>query len=248
MGHIEGARVKKLGQLAKGLHSLFPLDEAYSYSILIPVKELSSALLETTIKSALNQTAPQLEILLGIKKDLSTKAELALKKFIQTPCCRPVALSEDGEPAMLNALAKEAKGNYLLPLMTGSWIRPDYLYRCEQFLRLAEPGMAPCLYTDEMIINSPGYPLPGRYCQKPSSLHFPFHFKDDVGHSLLIPREKWLKAGGIVLDLESQGLWEFALRLDLEGCTFHSLPFPLYAHRLLAPKPIRESAASDSSN
>ena len=58
----------KLAQLEKrvrGLHSLLPREPAYSYSVLIPVYKPDPRYFEESIRSALAQSAPEMEILVG---------------------------------------------------------------------------------------------------------------------------------------------------------------------------------------
>ncbi len=237
---VDGIRMKKLRQLTGGLHRLLPHDERYSYSILIAIEGKPGEHFKNTLGSALNQTAPQLEVLVGYQSQFSQEAEAIIGDIPQLTedRLRVFKLTDATEAKILNRLAQEAKGFFLLPLCSEDWLRPDFLYRCEQFLRLVNPQPFGCLYTNEFAINSRGYPVPGRHWHKPASLNFPYLFKDCVGNSLLIPRTDWLKAGGMQRKLAAQGLWDLALRLDREGIVFYHLPFPLYAHRAILPFPI----------
>ena len=241
---VDGVRMQKLRQLTGGLHLLLPRDERYSYSILIAIGGKPGEHFKHTLTSALNQTAPQLEVLVGYQSLFFQEVEAIIRQIpeVSDERLRVFRLTDATEAKILNHLAQVAKGTFLLPLRSGDWIRPDFLFRCEQFLRLANPQPFGCLYTDEFAINSHGYPLPEGQWHKPASLCFPYLFKDCVGNSLLIPRTDWLKVGGMQCNLTHQGLWDLALRLDREGIAFFHLPFPLYAHRAILPFPIEHKS------
>ncbi|MDP1879557.1 MAG: glycosyltransferase [Parachlamydiaceae bacterium] len=231
---IESERVKKLQQITKGLHTLLSHQSSFSYSILIAIDQPINSLILKTIESALNQTAPNFEVIIGVKNN-NESDELLIKghfKNQDSSKLKIVTVLEGSESSQINELAEKATGAYLFPLKACDWLRPDFIYRCEQLLRLHKNFTDPiCIYSDEFNINEQGYPIPGKKWIKPETLMFPYHFRDDIGHTLLIPKEQWTKAGGLSLNLLDQGLWELALRLEEIGCQFLSIPFCLYAHR-----------------
>lgn len=237
---IHSERIKKLRSTCLGLHSLLPFESYYSYSILIAIESLSSPHLLLAIESALAQTAPQLEILVGcFEKDLE-KLRLLLKNV---PSITLIGLKVKDEVSMLNEMATQSKGYYLLLLSVNDWIRPDYLFRCEQFLRLQKASPNVCLYTDEYLINEKNYPIPGGAWHK-KSINFPYVFQNEIGKSLLIPKSLWMSVGGINYSPDSEGFWELSFKMyEKEKCIFCHLPFPLYARRLPLNRPLSDSAS-----
>ncbi len=235
LGDLHGPRMQKLRTLTAGLHALLPKQAQFSYSILIPLYfQPSPELFRKTLLSALQQTAPHLEILIGYAHHcLSKEIEKMIKEFQDAFPQRLsiFAYSTSASHDILNSLAQEAKGHFLFVLDPYDWLRPDFLFRCEQLLRLLKGRENVCLYTDEYEINEGDHPIPGKQIQKPHRIAFPYLFYNALGRSLLIPRHLWELAGGMQAVQKDKMIWDLALRLDRVGATFRHLPFYLYAKR-----------------
>lgn len=239
---IHGVKMQRLHHQVRGLHGLLPRDLYYSYSILIAVTEEPKEECLATIEAACHQTSPQLEVLIGYQTLREEKIQTIIHHLKKKNPHYPIhlfPLEKKDEASILNQLAQEAQGNFLLPLREKDWIRPDFLFRCEQFFRLSHATQLTCLYTDECMINERGFPIPGHRWHKPSSLCFPYVFSD-IGHSLLVPRMLWLEVKGLKRSLSHQGLWELAARISQREGRFHHLPFPLYASRSRHLAPIHD--------
>lgn len=235
LGDLQGPRMQKLRTLTAGLHALLPHNPLFSYSILIPfVEQPHPDNFRKTLLSALQQTAPQLDVILAytsqqLSKEIGAIIEHCQKAFPDR--LRIFAYDTFARHELLNLAAFQAKGHFLLVLEAEDWIRPDFLFRSEQLLRLLKEHKQACLYTDEYEINESDHPIPGRRVQKPHRLIFPYVFHNALGKSLLIPRHLWELTGGMHAAEEEKEMWDLALRLDQAGAHFHSLPFYLYAKR-----------------
>ncbi len=235
LGDLHGPRMQKLRTLTAGLHALLPKQALFSYSILIPLYfQPNPELFRKMLLSALQQTAPHLDILIGhAQQCLSKEIEKIIKECQEAFPQRlnTFAYSTSASHEILNSLAQEAKGHFLFVLDPYDWLRPDFLFRCEQLLRLLKERENVCLYTDEYEINDEDHPIPGKQIQKPHRLAFPYLFYNALGRSLLIPRHLWGLAGGMQAVPNEDLLWDLALRLDSVGAAFRHLPFYLYAKR-----------------
>lgn len=230
--HLDDFYAPNLGQLARytqGLHQLLSKEKDFSYSILIAVTSTSLFLFKKTLLSALQQSAPQLEVLVGYNQFL----DFSLEKFLQEqkalhPFLRLIPLKSCKESDMLNDLAHQAQFNWLVCIGAKDWIRPDYLFRCEQLLRLLPSSLNCCLYTKETVFHESGISLHDEESFQQGVVNFPYSFQNLIGRSILIRREKWLEVKGLKLNPSYDGFWEMSWRLYLQGASFHLLPFPLY--------------------
>jgi len=73
--HIGDKKIKKLQQTAHDLHLLLPHDARFSYSILIPVNQPHPLFFQESLEAALNQSAPHMEVLIGLMQPLSQEVE-----------------------------------------------------------------------------------------------------------------------------------------------------------------------------
>ncbi|WP_075883844.1 glycosyltransferase [Candidatus Protochlamydia sp. W-9] len=240
LGDLQGPRIKKLRQLTIGLHTLMSSSEpSFSYSILIPVSDsLRRNCFCKALFSALQQTAPNFEILVGYNKEQQTKEIETLIKEYQNEypqLIKTFSFSDHSLTQILNSLAQFAEGDFLFILDPEDWIRPDFFFRCEQFLRLIKEKENGCIYTDEYEITENDDPIPGGLFSKPNELVFPYLFHQALGRSVLIPRQLWNRAGGMEEINKEELYWDLALRLDLAGAKFYHLPFYLYAKRCINP-------------
>lgn len=238
LANLWGTQKQKLKKTALGLHALLPKDARYSYSILIPItSEADPKFIKTTLKAALDQTASSLEILVGHATSVSESLHQILTEFASLfpGKIKRMALSISSQPdaktAILNLLAANASGNYLLLLDPNDWIRPDLLYRYEQTLRLLSNPEASILYCNEYQINEKEHPIPWSHFYKPLRPQFPYLFSDEIGHGLLIPKTLWRQIGGLRFRFSGVETYDLCLRLDLVEGQFYNVPFLLYACR-----------------
>lgn len=243
LGDLNGKCKQKLKQTTQGLHALLPKEDRYTYSILIPITtHINAAFLRKTLKSALDLTAPTMEILVGLCGTPPKELRQLIAEFtslspekIKEITFNPVPENEE-ITAILNQLAANASGHYLLLLEPHDWVRPDLLYRYEQTLRLLPSPDNTVLYCNEYQINEHDYPIPLTHINKPERPSFPYLFADDIGHGLLIPKALWSKTGGLRHGYDGFEIFDIKLRLDLAGASYFNVPFYLYAHRSSANK------------
>lgn len=244
IGDLKPRHLQTYRKRVLGLHSLFPHPEQFKYSILIPVYQPNPYFFEVAVQSALDQTAPFLEVILGL--DGPQKPEIwAVIQKLQASCMsgsrgdRPSPLKVveldrsqgKGISYTTNQIAKEATGNFLLFMDHDDWIAPDLLYRYEQCLRLLKEPENTVLYCNEYKINENDEPLPGTFIRKPEHPVFPYLFVNDLCHCLMVPKKLWEKTGGLRSECDGAQDFDLCLRLDRVGAIFQLVPFFLYAWR-----------------
>ena len=238
----------------EGLHSLLSKDGQFTYSILIALSKPNPIFLEQSIRSALNQTSPSVEILIGSlgEDDPQVHGVLSQLRGLQRGTVRIkfFAFQRAGKreeySSIINQLAAQAEGKYLLLLNQHDLIRPDLLYRYEQTLRLMRNPEEVVLYCNEFQIDTNGSIVPESYLSKPNSPVFPYVFVDSIQHSLLVSARIWQKVGGYKEDgAGAEGL-DFLLRLDLAGVRFQNVPFLMYAARQTRRQVVSETRSKEN--
>jgi hypothetical protein len=239
-GDLSESSFKVLENRVKGLHSLLPNNENFYYSILIPVYRPDPKFFEKALNSAFKQSAPRCEILLGFDGPQPNEISQIVEKFQKletdlTPKVRIIEINREktggGISNTTNLLASEAKGNFLLLMDHDDWISPDLLYRYEQCLRLFENYNNVVLYCDEYKIDQFDRPILYSYTAKPQQPAFPYIFVNFICHCLLVPKDLWIRAGGLRPECDGAQDYDLSLRLDLIGAQFQNVPFHLYAWR-----------------
>lgn len=240
MNHISNAMreesinkesLQKLRQTTRGLHALLPKDSRFTYSILVPIIEsVSVVFLKNALKAALDQTAPDMEVLVGFSVQPSAEIKHLLEEF-KKESPQKFQYHYFPNPSLLNQLVDIATGNFLLLMNPCDWIRPDLLFRYEQTMRLLPDPENTVFYCNEYQINDKDHPIPFSHIRKPEHPHFPFLFSDDVRRGLLIPKALWNKVGGISSNYNDQQTFDLILRLDIAKAFFLNIPFYLYAAR-----------------
>lgn len=231
--HIGEEQFQRLTSTAKGLHTLLPHDPQWSYSLLIPVQNPRFSQFQECLESALHQSAPHFEILVGLMHPPSQK----LKEFLEKKQKENSNLhlfhffNSKNKEQVINQLVDQAKGHYLSILGEEDWIRPDFLFRCEQTLRIFSNPKKKVIYCNFNAINDAGYFLPNSEHRQPSDLHFPFFFKPLPEYGWLIPTQLWKKSGGLNENYPGAEYEHLLLQLDLAGASFQHLPFSLYSIR-----------------
>lgn len=208
-------KIERLRSLTHGLHSILSNDKRFSYSVLIPLDNPSPKNLKETLKSVLELTAPDLEILVGYKRSESNNVLDILNEFPQIK----MILCPDTEK-IINRLAEESKGNFLFLMGQEDAVRCDILFRYEQILRMSK--------TDDLVL----------YCKEHENnrsylKNIPYLFSQVEQHSLLIPKHLWEKTGGLKSNME---IFDLVLKLDLVGAQFLYFPLQLYHNRGIIKK------------
>lgn len=244
---IKEEKVKKLQQSARGLHTLLPSDAHFSYSILMPVDQPRPRLFQESLESALNQSALHLEIWIGLMQPPSPELETIFtqarqKEGVKLHLVNCFQAREKDQ--VINRLAENASGKYLLILKEEDWIRPDFLFRCEQTLRIFPDAEKKVLYCNLNEISDKGYFLPNSEHRQPSPLCFPYFFQPFVEQGLLIPASLWKQAGGLALEHKGAEYENLLLQLDVAGATFQSIPICLYSIRSSAKQEGSKSQTS----
>ncbi|BBI18110.1 glycosyltransferase [Neochlamydia sp. S13] len=224
----------RLKETVQGLHALLPDNNRFYYSILIDATQCPRKYLKQTLRTALDITAPYKEILLAISKESDKEIKKLLNHFIPNELASLKVFNFEknlSQSEVINALASFSQGNYLFILPVGDWMRPDLFYRYEQTLNFMGEKDFTVLFCDEYQIDHHCMPLPKTRTLKPQRPCFPYVFNDDLGHTLLIPKNLWEKIGGLLKESEGIHTFDLPLRLEAAGALFHKVPLPLYAIR-----------------
>lgn len=226
--NLDHPSMKRLRFLTKGIHQLLPTNSFYSYSILIAVTETSLSLFKQTLESAIQQTAPLSEILISCPPSLS----LEIKNYLDEQkhlhaSIQVFDLPYESELEMLNALSHKAQYHWITCLGATDWIRPDFLFRCEQLLRMQSNNSSYCLFAKEIPIHETGLVIATKETVIDREQLFPYQFQNTMGRCCLIQRLDFIEAGGLKFNPKEEGFWELGWRLYHLGVQFHYLPFPL---------------------
>jgi GT2 family glycosyltransferase len=124
------------------------------------------------------------------------------------------------------------------------WLRPDFLLRCEQTLRIFPDAEKKVLYCNLNKISDKGYFLPNSEYRQPKQLCFPFFFYPFVEKGLLIPAALWKQTGGINLQHKGAEYEHLLLQLDVAGATFQHIPLNLYSIRFSVKQGENKSQAA----
>lgn len=234
-------KLQKLQQASRGLYSLLPADSRFSYSILIVIAEPRPLFFRKTLESIVNQRIPSLEILFGLTCPLSQEMEQIIADYSSQV---RVLRSFEGEKReeLINRLAKEASGCFLLIMGEEDWLRPDFIFRYEQTLRLFPDCERRVLYCDLNTLNEYDGFLEFNHHRQPAQICFPFFFKQLITKGFLIPAALWNRAGGLRSEYLGAEQEDLLLRLDLAGAIFQHLPFCLYFLRAGAKQVEREKS------
>lgn len=230
---LQSSKQIRLKESANGLHQLLSQKKFFSYSILIFIDPNSSlSHIKNTLESSLNLTAPHLEILLGHQDHPDPKVLSYIEtKKIEFPFRLKNFTFENSltSSAIINALAEHSKGDYLFLMQVGDWARPDLLYRYEQTLHFSPQDANKVLFCEEYLLDSAYAPIPRTLTHKPQSPCFPYVFNDQIGNTLLIPKNLWKKIQGLDEAAEGAHAFDLPLRLDEAGAVFEKIPVALYA-------------------
>lgn len=221
---------------AKGLHKLLPLDALYTYSILILVEETHPIFLESCLKSVLNQTSPACETLIGYQQgskhiSLIEKIKKMHPNQIKNYEFSPQQTSID----RINQLAEAASHHFLLIMHPEDWIRPDFLFRCEQTLRFFPQPSNTVVYCDANTLDSKDRFLAHKIDRKPPKLHFPYYLEPMNDKGMLIPKNLWKKCGGLRASFKGAEFQDLIFQLEKVGASFQHIPLPLYSVREQTP-------------
>lgn len=238
---VENKKFKELRKLTLGLHETLPTPDLFSFSILMPVYQPQPRFFKIALESALDQTSPHMEILVGfdgpqspavlaVLEELRVRRDDGRTKILDFKIDRKD--SGGGISNTTNFLAKKAKNKFLLLVDHDDWLRPDLLYRYEQTLRLSVNPAQSVLYCNEFKIDHRDRPIVNSYLSKPNTPVFPYLFINWVCHCLLISKQLWNDVGG--LDPKTDGAQDFdlVLKCDLKNANILNVPFFLYAWRV----------------
>lgn len=232
--HIREEKMKRLQKTANGLHALLSRDICFTYSILMPVNQPDPLRFGESLESALNQSAPHTEILIGLMHIPSKQLNEVLKNICQKSekkiqVFRFYQTLKRNE--VINQLAERASGQFLFILGEEDWMRPDSLLRCEQTLRIFPDPEKMVLYSNVNQINDKGYFIPNSEYRQLNELHFPFFFKPFFEKGLLFPNILWKQGKGIDVNCKGAEYENLLLKFDLAGARFQHIPLALYSTR-----------------
>lgn len=230
--HSEDEKILKLKNTTAGLYALLPTNPLLTYSIVIYVNQPNSKFFEACLRSAVNQSVQNFEILIGLHGEPSKEIKQLLKKYkVLFPQIREFNFSNDiDKNVILNSLVQESKKSYFFILEQEDWIRPDTLYRFDQTLRLLKKPEISILYCDQNKISTKNYFLPLSHSEK-GHFHFPYFFEHVESEGFLFASSLWRKVGGFRDKFRGSAIEDVLLRLDLHGAHFQHVPLTLYSKR-----------------
>jgi len=245
--HIHEDKIKRLQKTTHGLHTLLPKNDHFSYSILMAVNQPRPHLFQESLESALNQSAIEMDVLVGLMHPPSKKIEELLVCMHQKWGEKLIIFNffhilEKEE--VINQLAEKTTRKFLLILEETHWIRPDFLFRFEQTLRIFPDREKKIIYCHLNEINDKGYFIPNSEQHQSSELLFPYFFKPMIEKGMLIPTALWKNVGGIDLHAKGAEYEQLLLKFDLAGATFQQLPLSLYSVRSSSREERKRSQAS----
>ncbi len=237
--HTKDEKIQRLHRNSSGLYSLLPKDSRFSYSVLLPIDQPRPHLLKNSLASILEQKAPFVEILIGFVSPPSTSIQAILATFEQQypGKIRTFDFSKHEKKEWIeNELVAQAKGNFLFVMEQEDWVRPDLFFRFDQTLRIFAEPENKVLYCDHNQMNDSDYFIPRGSYHQPTQFFFPYFFRQFKQQGLLVPKNLWLKAGGLNPLFQGAEYENLLLNLELAGAAFQHIPCPLYAWRISAKR------------
>lgn len=232
MAKFDKDKWHKLHQHATGLHTLLPSEDRYSYTLLMVVDSPNPKHFKKTLYSALQQTAPKMELLVAFKGEQNREIQETFETLKKEFGDKLKSIDATGTtPQTLNKLAEKATGNYLIIIDDDGWLRPDLLFRYEQCLRLLPSPEQTILYCDEYALDSFEFLLPKNQHSMMEKIHFPYLFSTFIPPCLLIPKPLWDQVKGLNEDFSDAHNYDLLLKLDLAKAEFHKIPIQLFARR-----------------
>jgi GT2 family glycosyltransferase len=235
LGMFSDSLLTKVQKTATDLHSLLPKDDRYVYSILILADPNDLELTRRSIESAERQSPPRKEIIVGFLTTPTRQIQAFLAEHKIEWMDSPLNQSA----VLLNQMAEKAQGSMLILLEKDAWMRPDCLYRLEQYSRILPCHENYVIYPDEYRIDPLGDLIKDDSRLSTGDIHFPYYFSALSPACIMIPKKAWDKLGGLRTSLEGAHLYDLFLRLNLEGVPLKRMPFPLVASRDKLTNPSR---------
>ncbi|KAF3362608.1 hypothetical protein PHSC3_000847 [Chlamydiales bacterium STE3] len=216
----------KIRHLAEGLHSLLPNAADFFYSFIVVVDHPTPENFKLFLQSAIEQSAPHKEILIGFKGRQQENVYAVYRKFsLEHPhLFSDFSFEESSSSSIANQLAEKAKGNYLILANEEGLMRPDMLYRYEQTVRLLQHKGHLIVYGKEARINKRGRVEDTTESTKLESLDLPYLFYNFYHGALLISKNLWQKLEGFDEAYEGAALYDLILRAGKEQCHFVKVP------------------------
>ena len=190
----------------------------------MPVFKPNPKFLKTAIESVLNQSAPDVELLIGLDGPQPDSVIKMVESFGER--VRLFSFEWGGISATTNKLAENARGTHLLLVDHDDWIAPDLLYCYHRALMGNEEQF---LYCDEFKIDVKDRVLPHTYFKKPITPPFPYLFFNVVTHALMVPKKFWI---GLRSEVDGAQDFDLVLRLDKIGLKGRNVGYPLYGWRV----------------
>lgn len=237
--HTKDEKIERLHRISSGLYSLLPVDPRFSYSVLFSIDQPHPSFLKKSLESILVQRVPSVEVLIGLVSPPSAAIQTVLAECEQQypGKIRTFDFSDRQNGEWIeNELAEQATGHFLFVMGQEDWVRPDLFFRFDQTLRIfAEPEKV-VLYCDHNQMNDLDYFIPRSIYQQPSKLLFPYFFRQFMQQGLLVPKNLWLKVGGLNPLFQGAEYENLLLNLDVAGAAFQHIPCALYALRASAKR------------
>lgn len=225
--------VKKMKEIAAGLHYLMPEREKFSYSLLVAVHKPLKLDFERLLKALISQSACHKEVLIAL---IGTQDEEVLGLAKDYAKAHPQFISVfqlEWVPHAVayNRLARAARGKYILIVDDEAWIRPDLLFRYEQVLRMTADAELAVVYAVDGILNEEDVLVKEKICTKLPKLSFPYLFCQFTHSCFLVSRKLWDCLGGFQDAFEGAHVYDLFLRSAALQAQFIPIPVQLSVQR-----------------
>jgi len=181
--------------------------------------------LEECIQSALNQTYPNIEIIIINDGSNDNTKEVALLLQEKYPEKIKVILQENtGVSVARNNAIKQSTGKYILPLDADDLIDKSIITSCLQHMTNHD--------ADIVYVNQQCFGTKNHLIERPPFSKNNLLYQNISGPSGLYKREVWEETGGYAENMKGgYEDWEFWLHAFKKGYKFQLLPEPLHLYR-----------------
>ncbi len=247
------SKFAEMAKRARDSHERLQRKLPLKFSILIPTHQVKENFFRQALESALNQSAPSLEVLVGFDGPPAPGLEKIIAELtLDNPRASAVLKVFHFERSLgggisrtTNSLAEKAQGDFFILLDHDDWIRPDLTLRYHQSLFLSSNPQVQVLYCDEYKINSRGEKILDSEFYKSDDPPFPYLFINSICHCLCLASSMWKQVGGLRAECDGAQDFDLCLRLHSAGANFFRVPAMLYAWRAHSASTAGPATAKD---
>jgi GT2 family glycosyltransferase len=223
--------VQKLQCMSRNIHTRLALDSECSFSILLLYQTGKFKDFQIALESALNQSSPRMEVIVGFLAPPSDKMEkLTLQLRKQYGAKLKTVFTNESDPTDLyHHLVQKASGNFLVFHAEDGVMRPDLLLRFEQTWRMMNHDDKAVLCCNEYLMHHNNNENKANTFFNPD--HFPYVFSTYLPTCWGFSKKLWHQVGGLRKRYAQSGFYDLILRFDLNGAHIKKIPLPLFSRR-----------------